>query len=280
SPETATDLEGCSKDSFEPYVPREAGLGVDFEDDSSEPFRSRRTDLEMDVDVERSDEIEIDPEVQAEIDECFAYAYALRDRGIDARVEGAVEVTYETLGDLVQRFHDHTREIPVHRIQVIESVQKDQGHRIIAMGQHSADMLERIREMERDNKSLRETREGVNKQSDHQLAEALRVRDAIRNLGPLIGDEDEQEVPATKWKWRKWKCWKWKCNCPEKYQVKYALCTLLNSTLTWGNSHKRTISSLGHELGKTYEVDDRSVLSKKQGPEDGDRVVELGYERK
>ncbi|GJW66208.1 hypothetical protein Tco_0118092 [Tanacetum coccineum] len=30
SSETATDLEGCSEDSFEPYVPREAGLGVDF----------------------------------------------------------------------------------------------------------------------------------------------------------------------------------------------------------------------------------------------------------
>ncbi|GJZ17054.1 putative reverse transcriptase domain-containing protein, partial [Tanacetum coccineum] len=32
---------------------------------------------------------------------------------------GAVEVTYETLGDLVQRFHDHTQAIPVHRIQAI-----------------------------------------------------------------------------------------------------------------------------------------------------------------
>ncbi|GJZ35227.1 hypothetical protein Tco_0581044 [Tanacetum coccineum] len=30
-------------------------------------------------------------------------------------------------------------------------------------------------------------------------------------------------------------------NCPERYQVKYATCTLLNSTLTWWNSHKRTI---------------------------------------
>ncbi|GJY34233.1 putative reverse transcriptase domain-containing protein [Tanacetum coccineum] len=30
-------------------------------------------------------------------------------------------------------------------------------------------------------------------------------------------------------------------NCPEKYQVKYAMCTLLNSALTWWNSHKRTI---------------------------------------
>nr|GEX63748.1 hypothetical protein [Tanacetum cinerariifolium] len=30
-------------------------------------------------------------------------------------------------------------------------------------------------------------------------------------------------------------------NCPSKYQVKYATCTLQNSALTWWNSHKRTI---------------------------------------
>ncbi|GJX47611.1 retrovirus-related pol polyprotein from transposon TNT 1-94 [Tanacetum coccineum] len=30
-------------------------------------------------------------------------------------------------------------------------------------------------------------------------------------------------------------------NCPERYQVKYATCTLLNSAITWWNSHKRTI---------------------------------------
>ncbi|GJZ25464.1 hypothetical protein Tco_0569717 [Tanacetum coccineum] len=85
SPEIATDLEGCLEDSFEPYVPREAGLGVDFEDESFELSRYRETDLEIDVDVVRSDGIDIDPEIQAEIDECIVYADALRDRGIDAR---------------------------------------------------------------------------------------------------------------------------------------------------------------------------------------------------
>nr|GEW52123.1 hypothetical protein [Tanacetum cinerariifolium] len=30
-------------------------------------------------------------------------------------------------------------------------------------------------------------------------------------------------------------------NCPPKYQVKYATCTLQNNALTWWNSHKRTI---------------------------------------
>ncbi|GJV27714.1 putative reverse transcriptase domain-containing protein [Tanacetum coccineum] len=32
-------------------------------------------------------------------------------------------------------------------------------------------------------------------------------------------------------------------NCPSKYQVKYATCTLQDSALTWWNSHKRTISA-------------------------------------
>ncbi|GJY00128.1 hypothetical protein Tco_0357146, partial [Tanacetum coccineum] len=63
SPKTATDLEDCSEDKFEPYVPREVRLGVDFEDESSEPSRSRGADLVMDVDFERSDGIKIDPEI-------------------------------------------------------------------------------------------------------------------------------------------------------------------------------------------------------------------------
>ncbi|GJT51059.1 putative reverse transcriptase domain-containing protein [Tanacetum coccineum] len=152
---TATNLEGCSENSFEPYVPREARLGVDVEDESSKPSRYRGTDLEMDDDVVRSDGIDIDLEIQVEINECIAYADALRDRGINARVvveaidqeeiktgarslvevrvdrvthpviaddipeptqeKRAVEVTYKTLGDLVQRFHDHTEEIPLER---------------------------------------------------------------------------------------------------------------------------------------------------------------------
>ncbi|GJS24266.1 reverse transcriptase domain-containing protein, partial [Tanacetum coccineum] len=233
SSDDVTYFEDCSEDSFKPYVPREAGLRVDVEDESSELSRSRGTDLEVDVDVERSDRLDIDPEIQAEINECIAYADALRARGINARVvEGAVEVTYETLGDLVQRFHDHTVEIPVHRIQAIEGIQRDQGHRIVATGQQSADMLERIHELERDNRRLRDminvaslvlggtwatvlrlildypsvdpkmpntrfgasrTREGVNEQIDRRMAGALGARDATRNLEPLMGDRGGRE---------------------------------------------------------------------------------------
>ncbi|GKB73179.1 hypothetical protein Tco_0934591 [Tanacetum coccineum] len=50
----------------------------------------RETSLRDDVIVRGSDEPhleqDIDPEIQAEIDECIAYVDALRDRGIDSRV--------------------------------------------------------------------------------------------------------------------------------------------------------------------------------------------------
>ncbi|GJU39524.1 hypothetical protein Tco_1192481 [Tanacetum coccineum] len=114
SSDFVTDLEGCLDESSESSIPRETSLRDDVVVRSSdEPH------LEHDIDLE----------IQVEVDECIAYADALRARGIDARVvvevvdreeietddipepaqeEGAVEVTYETLRDMVQRFQDHT----------------------------------------------------------------------------------------------------------------------------------------------------------------------------
>ncbi|GKE73429.1 hypothetical protein Tco_1535470, partial [Tanacetum coccineum] len=71
--------------------------------------------------------------------------------------EGAVEVTYETLGELVQRFHDHFQAIPVHRIQAIEGVQREQGYRIVGVESAIIALTERIVELERDNRRLRGT---------------------------------------------------------------------------------------------------------------------------
>ncbi|GKE70315.1 hypothetical protein Tco_1528387, partial [Tanacetum coccineum] len=234
SPETAIDLEGCSKDSFEPYVPREAGLGFDFEGESFEPSRCRGTDLEMDVDVVRSDGIDIDPEIQAEIDECIAYADALRDRWIDARVvveaidreeiemsmrgpvevrvnrvthlvvaddipeptqEGAVEVTYETLGDLVQRFHDHTKEIPVHRVQRIRELERDNMRLrdMMDVASQRVARSQRRETMPNTRSGASRTREGINEQIDCQMAGALGARTTARNLKPLMRDGGGQE---------------------------------------------------------------------------------------
>nr|GEX46358.1 putative reverse transcriptase domain-containing protein [Tanacetum cinerariifolium] len=69
--------------------------------------------------------------------------------------EGATEVTYETLGYLVQRFHDHTQAIRVHRIQTTEGIQREQGRRIVGVESTVIALTERVAELERDNQRLR-----------------------------------------------------------------------------------------------------------------------------
>nr|GEV64747.1 hypothetical protein [Tanacetum cinerariifolium] len=159
--ESAMDLKGCSEDSFEPYVPREAGLGVDVEDESFEPSRSRETDV--------------------------------RARGIDARV--AVEAVDR---DKVETGSRGPVEIRVDRVthpviaddipepsqegvvEAIESIQRDQGHRIIATRQQSADILDRIRELERDNRRPRDMMDVESQRVTPFRHRELRVQ---RNLG-------------------------------------------------------------------------------------------------
>ncbi|GJR09542.1 putative reverse transcriptase domain-containing protein [Tanacetum coccineum] len=318
SPKTATDLEGCLEDSFEPYVPREAGLGVDFEDGSFELSRSRRTDLEMNGDVERSDGIEIDLEVQAEIDECIAYADALRDRGIDARIiveaidreeietdmrgpvevrvdrvthpvvaddipeptqEGAVEVTYETLGDLVQRFHDHTKEIPVRRVQLerdnrrLRDIMDVKSQRVTRF-RHSE---LRVRCLTHDLKRQGHVRESTSK----AIAEwqTLRVRDAVRNLGPLMGDEGEQKVNRNERNGNRGNGNGGNGNGNGNrggngYNFRGFMPARECTYQDFLKCQPLSFNGIEGVVGltrRTYKVDDRSVMFKKRGLKDGDR---------
>ncbi|GJV26867.1 hypothetical protein Tco_1383315 [Tanacetum coccineum] len=174
-----------------------------------------------------------DPEIQIEIDEYFAYADALRDRGIDARVvvktidrdeietgvrgpvkvrvervthpmmlkdipeparEGAVEVTYETLGDLVQRFHDHTQAIPVHRIQTIKGVQREQRHKIVGVESAVIALIERIAEkMPNTRSGASMIREEFEELVTRRVAKEMEAREAARTLEPLNENVEEQE---------------------------------------------------------------------------------------
>ncbi|GKC84296.1 hypothetical protein Tco_1140013 [Tanacetum coccineum] len=63
---------------------RDSGYLADIEVDLRET--SLRDDAIVRVSDEPHLEQDIDPKIQAKIDECFAYADALRDNGIDARV--------------------------------------------------------------------------------------------------------------------------------------------------------------------------------------------------
>nr|GEU94464.1 reverse transcriptase [Tanacetum cinerariifolium] len=93
-----------------PNRTRSSDFETDLEDrldESSELSLHRETNLRDDVVVRGSDEPhleqDINLEIQVEIKECIAYADALRARDDipgPASEAGAVEVTYETLGDL------------------------------------------------------------------------------------------------------------------------------------------------------------------------------------
>ncbi|GKA32300.1 hypothetical protein Tco_0718667 [Tanacetum coccineum] len=195
SPETATDLEECSKDRLEPYVPREVGLGVDFEDESSEPSRSRGANLEMDVDVVRSDGIKIDPKIQAEIEECFAYADALRDRGIDARVvveaadreesetgtRGPVEVRVERVTHPVMP-EDTPEPAQEGAVEVIKGAQREQGHRIVGAETTVTVLTERVAELERDNRRLRGTVSVESQRVDRLQRGMARIQKELRQI--------------------------------------------------------------------------------------------------
>ncbi|GJU53779.1 putative reverse transcriptase domain-containing protein [Tanacetum coccineum] len=328
---------------------RDSGYLVDVEVDPRETSL-REMVIVKGVNNEPHLQSKNDLEIQAEIDKCFAYTDALRDRGIDARVvvgdvdregsetgakgpvevrvervthplipedipepaqEGAVEITYEILGDLVQRIHDHIEAIPVHRIQVIEGVQMEQGHRIVGVESAVTSLTERIDLLERDNRRLRGTVSVESQRVDRlqrgmsrmQRVEANMMEGGNRGNGnggnrgngnggnggngnggnrgngnrengengngnrngnhgmnyggfmPVARECTFQDflkckphnflgtegiVGLTRW-FDKMETVFNINNCPPKYQVKYATCTLQDSALTWWNSHKRII---------------------------------------
>nr|GEZ70985.1 hypothetical protein [Tanacetum cinerariifolium] len=122
----------------------------------------RETSLRDDVIIRSSDEShleqDIDPRLQAEIDECIAYANALRDRGIDARVVVEVvdreESETATRGPVMVRVERVTH--PAMPEDTTEPDQKERaGCRIVGVELPVVALSERIAELERDNKRPR-----------------------------------------------------------------------------------------------------------------------------
>ncbi|GKF05278.1 hypothetical protein Tco_0035946, partial [Tanacetum coccineum] len=168
----------------------------------------REISLREDAIVRVSDkphlEQDIDLEIQAEINECIAYADALRDRGIDARVvvkvvdqdetetgvRGPVEVRVEraTHPAMPEDIPEPAQEGAV---EVIEGVQKEQGHRIVGVESAVTALTERVAELERDNRRLRGTE--VEELVNRRVAEEMEGREAAMNLEPVNENGDEQE---------------------------------------------------------------------------------------
>nr|GEV20765.1 hypothetical protein [Tanacetum cinerariifolium] len=135
SPKSTTNLEVSSDKISESFVSIETGLGVDVEvEGSDEPYSG------PDIDPE---EVKTSARGTIKVRNDRVTHLVVSDDIPEPTQEGAIEVTYETLGDLVQRFHDHTMEIPVHRVQVIKGIQRDQGHMIVATSQQGVVMSKR-----------------------------------------------------------------------------------------------------------------------------------------
>ncbi|GKA72334.1 putative reverse transcriptase domain-containing protein [Tanacetum coccineum] len=253
----------------------------------ADTLRASRIDPKVVVEAVDREDIETGTSGPVEVRvERVTYPTVPDDIPEPAQEEGAVEVTYETLGDL---------DCSDRSIEGC-SVGEDQT---MANTQYGVMM----------------TREAVNGLINRCVVEALEAHDAARNLEPLVesrgeqGDENgddneggnrgvngnrgngsgggkgngndngngnengggngynfgglmpvarvctyqdflkcqplnfngtEEVVGLTRW-FEKKETMFHISNCAQKYQVKYATCTLLNNDLTWWNSHKRAI---------------------------------------
>nr|GEW12781.1 putative retrotransposon Gag domain-containing protein [Tanacetum cinerariifolium] len=199
-------------DHSSPDLPSTSAGPSHVEDDPKE------TSLRDDVMVRGSDkpylEQDIDSKIQTEIDECFAYAYALRDRGIDARVvveavdreesetgtRGSVEVrvervTYPVMPEDTPEPAQEERAVKC-TYETLRSM-KDKGRRIVGVKSVVTVLTERIAELEKDNRRLRDTVSVESQRVDrfqHSMSpEEMEAREAAMNLKPLNENGDEQE---------------------------------------------------------------------------------------
>ncbi|GKA55064.1 hypothetical protein Tco_0754013 [Tanacetum coccineum] len=162
---------------------KDSGYLEDVEVDPREI--SFRDDAIVRVSDEPHLEQDIDPEIQAEIDKFMVTHPAMPKDIPEPAQEGAVEVTYETLRDLVQRFHDHTQAIPVHRIQAIKGVQREQGHRIVGVESAVIALTKRVAELERDKRRLRGTVSVESQRVDRLQRDMPRMQRELRQIQRL-----------------------------------------------------------------------------------------------
>nr|GEZ98658.1 reverse transcriptase domain-containing protein [Tanacetum cinerariifolium] len=229
----------------------------------------RETSLRDDVIVKGSDEPhlehDIDPEVQAEIDECIAYADALRYRGIDARVvveavnreesetgtRGPVEVRVERVTHPLMP--EDTLEPSQEERVVIKGVQREQGRRNVRVESAVTALTEKVAELERDNRRLNDTASVESQRVDRLQRDMSRMQRELRQMKmpntrsrasmtrgeieELVARRVAEEMEAREVVMNL----KPLNENGDEQELKYATCTLQDSALTWWNSHKRTI---------------------------------------
>ncbi|GJU12304.1 putative reverse transcriptase domain-containing protein [Tanacetum coccineum] len=195
--------------------------------------------------------------------------------------EGSREYFQIGLDVVIQELYDHMVDIPHvggdnMRLRGMLCEERD---RIDSLRRHMSYTQEGLRQIHITMPTTRSrmTPAAIKEMIERRVAEALEAYEANRNRRPTMESRDEHEdgngddhvnvngngngnengtgggnrdgnpnmnaggvVGLTRW-FEKMETVFHISNCPLKYQVKYATCTLQNSGLTWWNSHKRTI---------------------------------------
>nr|GEU84483.1 hypothetical protein [Tanacetum cinerariifolium] len=206
-------------------------------------------------------EQDINPEIQAEIDECFAYAYALRDKGIDARV--VVEAVDQ---DEIETGVRGPVEVRVERIThptIPEDIPKPAHEGAVEVTNGG----------KRGNENGENGNHGMNYGGFIPVARECTFQDFLKcNPHTFSGTEG---VVGLTWWFEKIEIVFNISNSLLKYKRKYATCTLQDSALTWWNFHKRTIG-VAHAMKWVglikLMIEELILLCTRMVPDEEDRV--------
>nr|GEV89497.1 integrase, catalytic region, zinc finger, CCHC-type, peptidase aspartic, catalytic [Tanacetum cinerariifolium] len=231
------------RNRFRDFISPDDSVEKDINTDVLEDIKADATTVKVAVDrdvearIDRGIDMEVDVGIDVE-DEVESINRGTIEVGVD--MDAGIDIPdgmlmpddvehLEQVEEGLQNIHDHVIEIPLQRIEDIETTQRQlEAGQLITSGER-AGLFDRTRSLERE-----EFRQ-VCKDRDDTRRRLRRLESFVeRSLGFVVG--------LTRW-FEKMETMFHISKCPEKYQVKYATCTLLNSALTWWNSHKRTIGT-------------------------------------
>ncbi|GKA81490.1 hypothetical protein Tco_0788182 [Tanacetum coccineum] len=162
----ALSPDDSAEESYEAYtepdVDSDVQADIDADNAAAEAAAAREADARVEVDTRIDREGEEDEEAESShrgtvkigVD-TVVEPVVLKDTLVPTDDEDSREVVQLGLDEIVQELHDHLEEIHIWRIRVIESVHRDQGHKMLVASQQSVVMSDRIRVLERDNMRLR-----------------------------------------------------------------------------------------------------------------------------
>ncbi|GKF07850.1 hypothetical protein Tco_0042074, partial [Tanacetum coccineum] len=140
SPTVSVPLDDSTEESYEAYIDPDIDLDVQADIDANtmifEAVAARKADARVEVDTRIDSEDEDEEEAESSH-------------------RGTIKIGVDTVVEPVVSEDTHVPTDDEDSREVIESVQRDQGHRMLAASQQSAVMSDRIRVLERDNMRLR-----------------------------------------------------------------------------------------------------------------------------